>query len=55
MAKSRNVPPAAPARVWVNVRRSMRGFGERQVWATQAAMSTTPARVGPHERTAPNP
>ena len=49
------MPAAAPARVWANVRRSMSGLGVRQLCTNQAAISTTPTSVGPHERTAPKP
>ena len=49
------MPAAAPARVCANVRKSMSGFGVRQLWTNQAAIKTTPASVGPHDRTEPNP
>ena len=55
MANRKNVPAAAPARVCANVRSSIRGFAVRQLWMNQAAISTTPAAVGPHERTEPKP
>ena len=51
----RTCPRPRPARVCTNVRRSISGFGVRQLWTNQAAISRTPASVGPHERTEPKP